>query len=671
MSDPQGSGDDLDFDTRPLLTSSAKAADDDAGELENVDLNDDGGDGDSALDQSLARDAAQMALEGKREPEPEKHSDNLFEDALEAPLRIGGTAGPKLPPRHTIDDCIRLDELVATDTLKLEETAHSYNKQTQNYFLQAKYNQLNRNFALKDAKQQEQINLGTENIKKTFDNIKQTVGGFSEMFEYKIDWDFWTRIVNNYEEVILNELDELNTLIMLGIPREFRGIIWQLVAKSKNFQMEEFYLQVKLEPSIHEKLIKRDLTRTSFFTNVEQVNKADELYNVIKAYLLFDPDVGYTQGMIFITVPLIMNMSEAECFCLLVTLMKEYNVRDMFCPEMKGLHLMLYEFDRLLEVYSPILYNHLAKQGIKLSMYALQWFLTFFAYKFPLDMVLRIYDIIITQGIELVLKLAVNLMIKNEAQLLQLKFDKLLEYLKDKMFNVYVHDEFTRLEAPDAPLLKRSLTISKRFSLLAGAKRASDFNSGLANHPYYKLDAMVHDALQINVDPVELAKYEGEFERIYSTEEAKAGDIEKLRVENGKLRHIIKELETEYANFNRDHVDTVQNMVDTKVMLPEVRNDIEELELQIEKMEADIAEIELKTGHHADSGSLEEPRTPEQEDLPEALQNDIAELLVINAEETERFAELDDELARLVAEDEALTRELKQNLRKLWFSFAK
>ena len=137
-------------------------------------------------------------------------------------------------------------------------------------------------------------------------------------------------------------------------------------------------------------------------------------FNVIKAYSLYDPDVGYTQGMIFIAAPLIMNMSESECFCLLVLLMKEYQLRDLFCPGMKGLHLLLYEFDCLLAKYSPVLYNHLVKQGIKSSMYASQWFLTFFAYKFPLNIVLRIYDSIITQGMESILKFAVNLMIQNE-----------------------------------------------------------------------------------------------------------------------------------------------------------------------------------------------------------------------------------------------------------------
>ena len=107
-------------------------------------------------------------------------------------------------------------------------------------------------------------------------------------------------MVNDYDHVVNHELDKLNQCIISGIPKEFRGIIWQLVAKSKDSQLEDFYRQLKLESSIHEKGIKRDLTRTSFFTNVEAVSKSDELFNVIKAYSLYDPDVGYTQGMILL-----------------------------------------------------------------------------------------------------------------------------------------------------------------------------------------------------------------------------------------------------------------------------------------------------------------------------------------------------------------------------------
>ncbi|KAK6464967.1 rab-GTPase-TBC domain-containing protein [Scheffersomyces coipomensis] len=595
--------------------------------------------------------------------------------------------GPPLPDRKVIQDALKLDKLEGSildidnsdskdqqdkSIQELTKIQSTFNKSSSNYLLQSKFNQLNHDFNLKDSKSKSSINSGQANIKRTFDNIKNTIGNFGG--EYKIDWDFWTHIVNDYGTVINNESDKLNQLIIKGIPKEFRGIIWQLVSKSKNFELEEFYLNLKNDPSIHEKSIKRDLTRTSFYTSIDQSNKATELYNVIKAYSIFDPDVGYTQGMIFIAVPLIMNMNEAECFCLLVTLMKDYQLRNLFCPEMKGLHLLLYQFDRLLEHYSPVLYNHLVKQGIKSSMYASQWFLTFFAYKFPLDIVLRIYDIIITQGIESILKFAVNLIIKNETNLLNLKFDKLLEFLKDKLFNIYINDQFivndedksTSTTTSSTSSTTPTPTTTRRFSILSSKRNSI---TGISNHSgpstgliYYKLDDLVVDSMAINIDPIELVKYTNEFEHIYIREKSKINDIEKLQLENGNLRHKIKDLESSYANLNSDHVDIVQNMVDIKVTLPEVLNDNEELKLEIERLEQELADLKSK---------IKSSSTTENNDLkdgiPDNIEDHIHQLLLINAQETEKYANLQDVYDNLLDEDERLAAEIKAIPSKAWF----
>lgn len=617
------------------------------------------------------------------------------EEALEEPAQlqqpfVATSSDPPLPDRKSIKDCLRLDQPNAiinesTDNKesleKLNFISNTYESSSKNFLLQSKFNELNREFELKDLKAREQINSGSETIKKTFNDIKNTVGSLNNDFftDYKIDWDFWTRVVNNYELVIKNDSNELNENIMKGIPKEFRGIIWQLISKSKNFHLEEFYLQLKGETSIHEKSIKRDLTRTSFFTNVDQIKKTDELFNVIKAYSLFDPDVGYTQGMIFIVVPLIMNMNESECFGLLVTLMKDYRLRDLFCPEMKGLHLLLYEFDRLLELYSPRLYNHLVKQGIKSSMYASQWFLTFFAYKFPLDIVLRIYDIIITQGIESILKFSVNLMIKNESNLTQLKFDKLLDYLKSNLFDIYVSEEFINYNNGEkggdsrrnSANLGRSPSVSKRFSILNGSgsnnnKSPPSNNSGSS---YYKLDQFVSDAMNINVIPLDLNKFEFEFENIYVNEKSKVKEIEDLTVENGKLRHEVKLLETEYSNVNRDHVDIVQQMVDYKITLPELLNENEDITKQIEQLRVDIEDLQSKivSSPESESSPSLNSNLLKSPALPTKIEHDIQELLVINAQETEKFANLEEEYQNLLLEDENLTNELKTKTSKKWF----
>lgn len=53
-----------------------------------------------------------------------------------------------------------------------------------------------------------------------------------------------------------------------------------------------------------EKAIRRDLgTRTSFSKFAASSGLQDGLFNVCKAYALFDEGVGYAQGMNFLTMP--------------------------------------------------------------------------------------------------------------------------------------------------------------------------------------------------------------------------------------------------------------------------------------------------------------------------------------------------------------------------------
>lgn len=153
---------------------------------------------------------------------------------------------------------------------------------------------------------------------------------------------------------------------------------------SKDQDLENIYAQLLKETSSHEKSISRDLGRTfpklSYFQESRSTGGVgqENLFNVVKAYSLYDPDVGYTQGLQFIVGPLLLNMPDEEAFCVLVRLMKSYDLRSHYTNDMPGLQLRLFQFDRLLEELLPGVFMHLLRQGVKSSMYASQWFLTLF-----------------------------------------------------------------------------------------------------------------------------------------------------------------------------------------------------------------------------------------------------------------------------------------------------
>src|SRR5436190_15467398 len=132
-------------------------------------------------------------------------------------------------------------------------------------------------------------------------------------------------------------------------------------------------------------------------------------------------------------------MDEGEAFTLLVKLMNKYELREMFVQDMPGLHLHLYQFERLLEDLEPALACHLRRRGVTPQLYATQWFLTLFAYRFPLQLVLRIYDLIFSEGLSAILRFGIVLMQKNASTLLGMSdMSQLTTFLKDKLFDVYI-----------------------------------------------------------------------------------------------------------------------------------------------------------------------------------------------------------------------------------------
>ena len=68
--------------------------------------------------------------------------------------------------------------------------------------------------------------------------------------------------------------------------------------------------------------------------------------------------VGYCQGTAFIVGLLLMQMPEEESFAVLVKMMKDYGMREMFKPSMTELGLCMYQLDTLIEQHMPDLHVH-------------------------------------------------------------------------------------------------------------------------------------------------------------------------------------------------------------------------------------------------------------------------------------------------------------------------
>ncbi len=98
--------------------------------------------------------------------------------------------------------------------------------------------------------------------------------------------------------------------------------------------------------------------------------------------------------------------------------MEHYDLRSCFLPDLSGLHLRIYQFQQLLAQHLPKLTAHLESLQVE-PLYVSQWFLSFFGVTCPLPMLLRIYDVILTEGAsETLMRVALSLMRRNETKIL-------------------------------------------------------------------------------------------------------------------------------------------------------------------------------------------------------------------------------------------------------------
>ncbi|XP_022759326.1 EVI5-like protein isoform X1 [Durio zibethinus] len=256
--------------------------------------------------------------------------------------------------------------------------------------------------------------------------------------------------------------------IRKGIPDCLRGLVWQLISGSRDLLLLNpgVYEQLVIyETSASELDIIRDISRTfpsHVFFQQRHGPGQRSLYNVLKAYSVFDRDVGYVQGMGFLAGLLLLYMSEEDAFWLLVALLKGAIHAPMEGLYQVGLPLVqqyLFQFEQLVREHLPKLGAHFSHEMINPSMYASQWFITVFSYSLPFPLALRIWDVFLYEGVKIVFKVGLALLKYCHNDLIKLSFEKLVHALRN--FPEDAMDPDTLLPMAFSIKVSRSLAESK------------------------------------------------------------------------------------------------------------------------------------------------------------------------------------------------------------------
>ncbi|XP_076048504.1 ecotropic viral integration site 5 isoform X3 [Oratosquilla oratoria] len=261
-----------------------------------------------------------------------------------------------------------------------------------------------------------------------------STGGSSQLQDPEEDlWGLWGRMVNEWETWSKKRTQQLKELVHRGIPHHFRGISWQLLCSAHNSPDKAKYAEYLKTTSACEKVIRRDIARTypehDFFKEKDGLGQ-ESLFNVMKAYSLHDREVGYCQGSAFIVGLLLMQMPEEEAFAVLVKLMQDYRLREMFKPSMAELGLCMYQLECLIQEHLPDLHAHFTSQSFHTSMYASSWFLTLFSTTLPQPLACRVMDCFLIDGIEVIFRIAVACLTLAKEDLFSMDMEGMLKYFQ-------------------------------------------------------------------------------------------------------------------------------------------------------------------------------------------------------------------------------------------------
>jgi len=270
-------------------------------------------------------------------------------------------------------------------------------------------------------------------------------------------------VESNYDTSRPPETYQRNVAGKLGIPFAHKTPFWQVfglqcmsIPPAPYGDLDYKRLKQLSPVPVVVNQINLDIPRTfphhpSFSTPEMQL----ALKNILNAYAVKNPALGYCQSLNFIGAALLLTMRESDAFLMLCFIV-EHLFPEYWTHSMLGVQVDLLVLDYYLKKKLPNLANHFSNIGIDVCLMATGWIMSIFLTLVPFNSALRLWDFIFTKGPASIIIISYSIIKYFSEDLMKMEeLSEVSNYIQDSLKSLYQWQKLVDvINSSDAPKKK-------------------------------------------------------------------------------------------------------------------------------------------------------------------------------------------------------------------------
>jgi hypothetical protein len=200
----------------------------------------------------------------------------------------------------------------------------------------------------------------------------------------------------------------------------------------------------------------------SFHSYSSQIQQA--LKNILNAYAVYNPEIGYCQGMNYIAGTLYLGVNDEEiAFKGMISLLERYSMMHIYQLHHQILNMKFYQLERLISLFLPEMSQYMREHEVHSFKYSSSWFITIFSQtlKYEEELRSRLWDMFLLDGWKAFFKIAIGIFAKLSTKFHEKNFDEIMSVISNISSREVNQDIFTEDFIDQARSIKITTSLLK------------------------------------------------------------------------------------------------------------------------------------------------------------------------------------------------------------------